>query len=200
MPRNSAWAILLLAPALISAQDIQNMDISTLFGYAPAASPAVPGFTSRLEPNGGFALGVVYGYQFKQTSAGSLWLDMAQVFAFSDYTDPVTNRTYSNSQWFMAPGLRFQIPLPNDRFAFYLLTGFGYANRNDYRRDPVNPGSLQFGTQHTWTVPVGAGLIVRLSDRMGIKSEFRNFMTPAGSGTASSNHNPTFLFGISRHF
>lgn len=200
MKRILPWALPFLGAALLQAQDIQNMDFSTVFGYAPSSSKTVPGYPARLETTGGFAMGFVYGYQFKQTTAGSFWLDMSQVFSFGDYEDLAAGRTFSNTSWFFAPGLRYQLPLPNDRFAFYLISGFGYGNRYDYRLSSTSPATLQYGTQHSWTAPAGAGFIVRLSARTGFKTEFRDFITPSGRGTASNNHNLFLLFGISRHF
>jgi hypothetical protein len=199
MPRMLPWFLPLLAGAL-PAQDIQNMDISTLFGYSPTAASTVAGRPSRLESDGGFAMGILYGYQFKQTAAGSLWYDMSQVFSFGDLVDPASGRSHFNGKWFFAPGLRLQFPVPNDRIAVYGVAGFGYANRNDYTVSPANANTLQNRTQHSWTVPVGAGLIFRFSQHLGLKVECRNFLTPAGRGTARSHHNLFLLFGMSRHF
>jgi hypothetical protein len=199
MPR-LLFCLSLLGLSCLSGQDIQNMDINVLFGFSPQSRPTAPGLPVNLESSGGISMGIIYGYQFKQTKAGSLWLETAQVFAFGESVSPSSERTYSRSAWFFTPTLRLQIPLSNDRFSVYPLAGFGYASRNDYRPSASSPETLVFANQHTWTVPVGGGLLIRFGDRTGFKAECRNFLTPAGRGTASSNHNFVFLFGISRHF
>jgi hypothetical protein len=196
MKRVRVFLVTLLAVTAVSAQGIRNTDIYFMGGPVHTSPYAVPGTTIAVSGSTGFTQQVGYGYQFWQTPAGGVWLDIPMTFNFPGTPTASVPAASSNTSYTVTPGLRLMVPF-SERVSGYAIGGAGYGH---YCYSPVLESRLGFQTTTHGVIEVGAGVDIRLTRRISIRGEVRDFVTGRGlSGVPGRNH-LVIPFGISFHY
>lgn len=185
-----------LAAAAALAQGIRNSDVTFMLGAARTPAYVVAGASISVAQFTGFTEQFVYGYQFWQAAGGSVWLDIPITFGFPGTPTTSVPSSSSNSSMTIAPGLRFMAPF-SERLSGYAVAGGGIGR---YNYSPVLESRLGFRTTTHGLFDIGAGLDFRLTRRISIRGEIRDFVTGRGlSGIPGRNH-IVIPFGVTLHY
>jgi opacity protein-like surface antigen len=190
-------AILLSGPGW--AQRVQNMDIYFLAGRAISSTMAIPGSNATVDKSGGWADSTGYGYQVARTSVASVWLDIAPTFAVGRITKASIPGSVNNDFTSLTAGLRFMIPLQSRLSAYGTLGGGGGSFNYPAMGGGATPSVLSNSTNHG-VFQVGGGLDLRLTERISIRGEVRDFVTGRGLSGSNGPHHVVPLMGVAFHF
>lgn len=181
------------------AQRVQNMDIYFLGCPAVTSSSTIPGSNVTVDGTSGLSSATGYGYQIARTTAGSVWIEFSPTFVLPGLSGASIKGSVNNDFTSFTLGLRLMIPLQS-RISVYGATGGGAGSFNY----PVIGGGASPSISSNSTVhgilQFGGGIDFRLTQRVSIRGEVRDFVTGSGlSGSVGPHHLVPFL-GVALHF
>ncbi len=194
---------ILLIPLLLStgavAQEVQNKDLSALFGAAHFGSHPIAGAAATVDSYTAFCNSFRYGYQVARFSAGSLWVEAAiGTFVLgSSAKGSVPGSALNNIQAYTGSA-RWMFPV-HSRVSLYGAVGAG-GGQFDY---PVVSGATpHLSSNQTWhgVLELGAGVDFRLMERISIRTEVRDLVSGQGLSGSSGRHHVLPFLGVSFHF
>jgi hypothetical protein len=186
------------------AQGIQNMEIIFMAGGVSSSSSSIVGTPGVLSGAAGFAEQFNYGYQIGSTKAGNLWLEIPLTYVFQGVgtVTGTTVATINRTANYFTPGLRLKTPTYG-RVSFYgaLGGGTGWLSRVTNVTSQANGTVMANSSLSIHPVADFAGGIdLRLSLRISIRAEGRDFLSAAHLGGVDGHHHPVFLAGLAFHF
>jgi hypothetical protein len=191
---------LLAFPSGLLAQGVQKSDVSVMFGVRPGTSLVVSGLNARLSTSEGVTFQYGHGYQVLQTSAGNLWLELPMTFVLGRSTViSIGSISGGNEGYFLTPGIRYHLPAPG-RVSAYGMVGGGYGSFGYYRVSGASGSSVTTTRTIHGAFDVGGGLEVRLTRRLGLRMEVRDFISGRGLGGAEGRNHVVVLGGMALHF
>ncbi len=193
--------ILVLLPASLWAQRVQNMDISFLEGPSWYRPHTIPGTNVKVAGSTGHSQQTSYGYQVLRTGAGSLWLELyPMTFFFPGRSTANIAGSFFPAGFLVTPGVRYMVPvLP--RLSLYGVTGGG-AGTFDYPVVVTDTNSPYVKTNDTWhgVFEFGGGIDIRLQRFVSVRVECRDFVTGRGLDGAPGRHHLAPAIGFAGHF
>ncbi len=197
------WMFLLVACSGW-AQGWQNTEISFLGGGLTSSSSAVLGTDYTISGSAGFAYQIGFAYQVGSTRAGNFWLEVPSTMTWlgSGTLGGSTVASVDKNTWYMTPGLRLKTPTYG-RVSFYGAAGFGYGSLNKVESVASGANGTVLATASGSLHPAGdfgGGIDLRLSRRLSVRAEGRDFVTGANLGGVSGHNHPVFLVGFAFHF
>lgn len=178
---------------------VQNMDIFILLGASHVNSQTIGGSAVTLSSATDISLSYGYGYQILRKSAASLWVEFAPAFGG---VDPVKGSIGggANLSWDdFSFGIRFMVPVQS-RISLYGVAGGGFGVFHEALiKGGANPALDSTSTTHG-VFDFGGGVDFRLTRRISIRGEFRDYVTGAGLSGATGRHHGLPLGGVAFHF
>jgi len=186
------------------AQGVQNMEIILLVGGATSSGSVVQGTNASISGSAGFAMQTNWGYQLASTKAGNLWLETPITYTFEG-TGIVTGTTVASinrNGWFFTPGLRLKTPTYG-RVSIYGAVGGGVGSLGT--TTSVVSGAngtvmVNSTVQYHPLFDFAGGIDLRLSRRLSLRAEGRDFVSAANLGGVAGHNHPVFLAGLVFHF
>jgi len=193
------FAVVLL-PAGVAAQGVQNKDISFLFGATATGNHAIAAGAATVYGYTAPCASFRYGYQLTRVSFTSVWLDAGIGTFVTDAwgEGSLPGSTLNDIQAYTA-GARFMVPV-NSRVSLYGALGAGGGDfRHAYVSAGAEPHLASYSTWHG-VFEFGGGMDYRIRQRISIRTEVRDFVSGRGlSGSAGRHHILPFA-GVSFHF
>jgi hypothetical protein len=186
------------------AQGIQNMEIIWMAGGVSSSSSSIAGTPGVLPGSAGFAYQLNFGYQLTSTKAGNLWLEtpFTNVFqGLATFTGTTTGSLDRNGIY-MTPGLRLKTPTYG-LVSFYGALGGGSGSLSRVKSFTTEANGTLLANESRSIHPVAdfaGGIDLRLSLRISIRAEGRDFLSAAHFGGVDGHHHPVFLAGLAFHF
>ena len=189
--------ILLCGPGW--AQRVQNSDIYFLAGPAVSGSMAIPGSNATVNKSTGVSVSTGYGYQVARASAASIWLDFAPTIAAGRITAASIPGSVNFDFTSYTAGLRFMIPLQSRTSVFGALGGGWGTFWYPVISGGPNPSVSSNQTTHG-VFQFGGGVDIRLTERISIRGEARDFVSGSGLSGSTGPHHVVPLMGVALHF
>jgi hypothetical protein len=189
----------LLLPGAAWAQRLQNIDIYMLGVPAYTSSQTIPGSNVTVQKARGFSTTTGYGYQIARTSAGSIWLDVSPAFVLAGLSDSSIGGRANNNFAALTLGLRFMLPI-HSRIA---LLGTAAGGGGYFNYPVIAGGAEPRVTSHSTfhgVVQLGGGLDFRLTRKLSIRGEVRDYSTGKGLSGATGRHHVVPMMGVAFHF
>jgi len=179
--------------------DVQNMDIFFLFGASHVNSQTIGGSAVTLSSATDLSVSYGYGYQILRKSAASLWVEFAPAFGGVDPVKGSIGGGADLSWKVFDSGLRFMIPVQS-RISVYGVAGAGPGFfQETVIKGGANPSLGSTSTVHG-VFDFGGGVDFRLTRRLSIRGEFRDYVTGAGLSGVAGRHHPLAFGGVAFHF
>ncbi|WP_321472587.1 hypothetical protein [uncultured Paludibaculum sp.] len=192
-----ACAVLLSGP--VSAQRVQNKDVSFSYGPLPIKSSTIRGTNVTANGTIGMSSATGYGYQVARTAAGSIWIDVAPIFGLYASGSASVPGRINNGFSSITAGFRLMVPLQSRTSVYGTLGGgvgsFSYPVVSGDSTQPLTSNSTAHGI-----FQFGGGLDFRLTRGLSLRGEVRNLVTGAGLSGSSGRHHLVPLIGIAFHF
>jgi hypothetical protein len=191
--------VVALWSSLAWAQSLQNHDMFISAGPARTKAREIGGTNVTLAGSSGFTFQVDHGYQVARASAASLWIDLSFAFAFPGTSTANVPGTSKTSFSAVTLGLRFMVPV-HSRLSFFAVSAGGEGG---FRSPSViggdNPSVSTHSTIHG-VFAFGGGADVRLSRRLSLRTEVRDFVTGRELSGATGRHHVLPMFGVALHY
>lgn len=193
--------VLVLLPASLWAQRVQNMDTSILFGPIWYRPHTIGGTNVALSGSTGHSQQISYGYQVLRTPAGSLWIEFYPMVFFSPGMSTANiGGSFNPGGFLITPGVRYMIPVQS-RVSLYAVVGGGVGTF-DYPVVTSSGGTPYVKTNDTWhgVFESGGGIDIRLTRLFSVRVECRDFVTGKGLDGVPGRHHIAPAAGIAAHF
>lgn len=198
------WRRLLLLTTLFMTQGVapgqivQNMDMFFLGGASRAGSRQVPGTIVTLNANTRRAMAVGYGYQLARVSSLGVWLDFSPSTSVRGRGSATVPGYVNDGFLAMTVAARFMAPV-HARLSIYGIVGGGGGSFY-YASVLENPARVLTSSVWHGLAVTGGGVDVRLSRRISLRGELRDFITAPRRSGATGRHHPVPFFGVAFHF
>ena len=193
------FLLVTLLPGGAWAQGVQNMDISILAGGRSVQSRVVPGSNATVYGTALAGQAIGYGYQVARTSAASLWLEYGSSLWFDGASTASLPGSVSNEMGLYTLGVRFMVPVQSRISAYGALGGGGGNFHYDVTVAEPSPHVTANSTHHG-VFDFGGGVDIRLTRRISIRGEVRDFVSGAGLSGATGVHHVLPVVGVALHF
>jgi hypothetical protein len=162
------------------------------------------GNARRAFGSAGFAYQLNYGYQLTSTKAGNLWLETPFTYVFQGLATftGTTMGSIDRTGIYMTPGLRLKTPTYG-RVSFYGALGGGSGSFSRVTSVTSQANGTLLANESRSIHPVAdfaGGIDLRLSLRISLRAEGRDFLSAAHLGGVDGHHHPVFLAGLAFHF
>jgi len=190
----------LAGAAAAVASGVQNVDVSLLCGFNHIKPQAIEGTGVSLYGHiGADCFSEAVGYQVARPWGFGLWIELAPEYYVGGSSHGSIPGSASSEMKVHSLGLRFAVPLESRITPYAVAGGGGGAFYYPTILPGSNPYILSNETFHG-VFDFGGGVDVRLSRRVSIRGEVRDFVTGHGlSGVSGTNHLLP-LFGVAFHF
>jgi len=188
-----------IARTAASAFGVQNFDVSVLSTVAvlPSQTVANSNVTIFSSSQVDCCSGEV-GYQLARTSAGSFWLEYAHTECCGGERASIPHNGSSGMRA-ETLGLRFMVPLHSRLSAFGAAGGGAGTFHYPWVLEGPTP-YLLFGSTLHGVTDFGGGIDVRLSRRISIRAELRDYVSGRGLSGEVGTNRALPLFGVGFHF
>lgn len=177
----------------------QNNDLSVLFGPV-MGSTTLAGANGPAHFSGVFSFQTNFAHTIHSYSFADLWWEAPSTFAARDSSNVGNGvKSASYNEFFFTPGVRLHVPL-GSRVSFYGAGGVGYCSFHYSQDSAISGVHIQTLTNYHGVVDFGGGMDFRLTRRLSVRGDVRDFVTGRGLGGLDGRHHPIFGFGLALHF
>jgi opacity protein-like surface antigen len=171
-----------------------------MFGPAAGTIQVIGGASGSVDASGQVVFQFNAGHTIHSYSFADLWWEFPTTFVFRGTAHVGGDvATYSYSSSMGTPGVRLQVPI-GSRVTLYGAVGVGYGF---FQTDStsVSPAiSAQSRTNYHGVFDFGGGMDFRLTRRLSLRGEVRDFVTGQGLGGVSGRNHVVAGFGVALHF